>query len=339
MKKAAKKTTALAVRKKAHVSKALVRRPWVEVMATDRQLDTAIETINKAVQVLSDEVPTNAIGLVEIKLTKKEELVLAREVRVSDVSIKPSGQPYLSHPVYTRWFNDAFGRLGWSLVAQSKPKQLANAVVVPYLLYVHGKPVAFAWGEQEYHEKNREQTYGDALEATNASALRRCAKRIGVGLELWNKQWLGTFIAAHTVRVKVQRKDDRGYAKRLWRLKTDAPFYDEIGASPVSVDDETGEVVERGSRSNPRPPASAKPKIPITQVGRDGTGRGQVGRLFAIIKNAGRSHDEVKKWLISRYGIEHTRDITQDIYDDICAAIEKPGELGPGSAREPGAEG
>lgn len=143
---------------------------------------------------LGDDVMLGAIGLVEIKFTEKEEAVLSRAVPLNEVLVKPGGQVYLSHPTYTRWFNEAFGRGGWALVPSAKPMKSVNQVVVPYVLYIHGKPAAFAWGEQEYFETNKQQTYGDALEATVASAMRRCAKRLGVGLELWDKAWGEEFL-------------------------------------------------------------------------------------------------------------------------------------------------
>ena len=60
------------------------------------------------------------------------------------------------------------------------------------MLFVHGKPVAFATGEQDYFETNERQTYGDALEATMSSALRRFCKHLGMGLELLDKDLIPT---------------------------------------------------------------------------------------------------------------------------------------------------
>jgi hypothetical protein len=89
----------------------------------------------------------------------------------------------------------------------AKPLKSGNSVVQPYVLYIHGKPVAFAMGEQEYFEGNKEQTYGDALEATVASALRRCMKRLGIGLELWDRAWVDNFMAEQGVHVQIENKD------------------------------------------------------------------------------------------------------------------------------------
>lgn len=276
--------------------------------------------------VLGEDATMGALGLVEVTLTDREEAVLAQAVQVTDVLVKPTGQAYLSHPSYTRWFNNAFGRTGWALVQKSKPLKSGNSIVAPYILYVHGQPVAFAYGEQEYHETNKEQTYGDALEATVASALRRCAKRLGVGLELWDKRWLRQFEATHVVKVWLKDKD-----KPAFRLKSDPPFWNEVGQ----------EGKPRGDASRGRPaterPAATNPHAndPITDD--------QVKRFWTIARRAGRTDAEIKIWLSVGYQVESTKAITRGQYEDIVHAIEHPGplQIPPGVMvdREPGWEG
>lgn len=195
-KKAAKKpSTALAVRKAPKVASVVISDPQGLMRANQVPVGQ-----------LGELATVGALGLAEIKLTDAEEKVLSEPVNISDVLLKPKvkgGPPeiaYLPHIVYTRWFHRAFGRTGWACVPTSAPKKVNNLVLVPYLLYVHGVPVAAATGEQEYHENNAQQTYGDVIESTFASALRRFAKRLGVGLELWDKRWLETHFGKRAVR-------------------------------------------------------------------------------------------------------------------------------------------
>lgn len=149
-----------------------------------------------------------ALGLAELKLTDKEETVLARAVNPADILVRDGGIAYLPHIVYTRWFGEAFGRTGWSIVPTSRPQRVGNVVLIPYLLYVHGVPVAAATGEHEYHESNSRQTYGDVIESTVACALRRCAKRLGVGLEMWDKAWLAQHVGGNAKRRQQVRGED-----------------------------------------------------------------------------------------------------------------------------------
>lgn len=271
------------------------------------------------VNTLGEDATLGALGLVEVKLTAKEEEILSRPVNVEDILIKPTGQPYLSHPAYTKWFNEAFGRLGWMLVPRSKPLRQVDGrkiqVVCPYILYIHGTPAAFAMGEHEFFDNNAEQSYGDALEATVASALRRCAKRLGVGLELWDKKFLDDFM--ETRCVKVWRGED---TRPSWRLKDAAPFWNE--RERTDRDD------ERGSQDRQHQPR--RPSVPL--AGSDGRGgqvisEKQLGRLWTIARRTKRTDAEVHSWLKRRYNLEHSRDIPRGRYDEICNWLEQRGPL------------
>ena len=49
----------------------------------------------------------------------------------------------------------------------------------------------------------------------------------------------------------------------------------------------------------------------------------QQKRLFAIAMKAGWSKDALKDWLQAHYGLEHSRDIPRDRYDELVAAVEQ----------------
>lgn len=180
-----------------------------------------------------------ALGLVELKLTDDEERTCNEAVNPDDVAWRASKRngpldiPYLPHHIYTRWFNRAFGRTGWNLVPIGKPtKSDTNVVLLPYVLHVHKLPVAFAWGEQEYFptkadgSENRAQTYGDVIESTVGSALRRCAKHLGVGLELWDKRWTETLKGRESKQEKRRNGNTRPPAP-VEHADLDLPITDE----------------------------------------------------------------------------------------------------------------
>lgn len=267
--------------------------------------------------VLGEEAAIGQLGLAELKLTAEENAVLDEGVPVDRVLVKPSGNGviYLSHPDYTKWFNRAFGRLGWSLVPAAAPKKSGNLVVRDYLLFVHGKAVAFATGEQDYFDNNPEQTYGDALEATVASALRRCAKRLGVGLELWDKEWCNRFLADRCVRVNLAT------GKSAWRRKSDPPFWNEQGGSKAATRQPAP-----AARPKPVDATHAKTDDPITEEQRK--------RLWDLVKRVGRDKEDVREWLEFRYRIAASKDLKRRDYDEACAFIEARGPLP--AAREPG---
>ena len=47
----------------------------------------------------------------------------------------------------------------------------------------------------------------------------------------------------------------------------------------------------------------------------------QSKRFFAIAKKTGATNDQIKDWLSREFGFEHTKDITVDVYDDICTRV------------------
>ena len=281
---APKKATALAVRKKAPA-------PLIRIQDPTGALTQHVGQLGELATV-------GALGLAELRLTPEEDQILGEPVNPADVLLKPKvkgGPPeiaYLPHIVYTRWFHRAFGRTGWACVPTAAPKKVNNLILVPYLLYVHGVPVAAATGEQEYHETNLQQTYGDVIESTVASALRRFAKRLGVGLELWDKRWLEANFGKRAVRGRrdevVEAEVERGESFRSF-----------VGAEPVSSQ-----------------PESTK----ITNAQRK--------RLTDIAERAGRDASEVRLWLKKRFGAaDGSKDVRQSDYAEVCRCLEARGAL------------
>lgn len=278
-------------------------------------------------RVLTDDVNIGMLGIVECKFTPEEEAVLAEHVPEDEIRIKPTktGAIYLSHPSYTRWFNRAFGRAGWALVPSQKPMLSNNTALQPYVLYVHGKAIAYAMGEQEYQPSNKEQTYGDVLEGTNASALRRCAKRLGIGLELWDREWSQDWLHKFGVLVKVN-KAKRGQPEDIayqWRRKVDRPFWNEIDGRHNAAVPESDRPPARQERAPARAqlPAASNPKAdhPITTD--------MLTQLWTRARATGRPDEDIKTWLARDYNLTSSRDIKRKDYEDIIRSIEHPGPL------------
>ncbi len=326
-------STALAVRKPSPV-----QTLRIQVNDPERLLPAKVakelETIHAGV--LGETATTENLGLVELKLTEQEELILSEPINADEVLVKPNGVPYLSHPSYTKWFIRAFGRLGWSLVPKATPKKAESGssvqVIVPYILYVHGHPVAFAQGEQEYFPKNRDQSFGDAIEATVASALRRCAKHLGVGLELWDKKWLYDFLTTRCIQVKVRDRD--GKAQTKWRLKDGPPLPYEIAGPGVDMNpgasyggddwrEELEQPVSQGSTVTPR----VAPNAGTTDKDGDKISEPQRRRLATIATKAGRNMADVKLYLQKVWKVSSSKDLTRRDYDRVCAALEAKGPL------------
>lgn len=251
---------------------------------------------------------TGGVGMGTVKLSVAERKIISRAVSRPDVRVLPdSGLAYLPHLYYTRWLNEAFGPTGWGIAPAAKPMKIDNLIIVPHILYIRGVAVAWANGAAEYHEKNKRQTYDDVLESTVAYSLRRCCKRLGMALELWDKRWLAQFLALDCIKVQT----DKGPA---WRRKDDPPFDNEKG--PTSR----------------RAPAPRDVVHDAEIVGDDGNGKAkitndEVKRLVGIWRAAGRSDADVQLWLKKKYGYTSTKDIKRFDYTRIERELTARGEL------------
>jgi hypothetical protein len=85
-----------------------------------------------------------------------------------------------------------------------------------------------------------------------------------------------------------------------------------------------------GQRKPPAKPSPEKTAPPPAAHHSQSTERitdGQRRRLGVVIHNSGRGIEEVKDWLQRRYNVTKSEQITRNVYDDICRAIEAPGTL------------
>lgn len=332
-----KQTTALAkrpvVKKKAAPRPMLAKRKQAVRTAPKAAPQPPQQEIERVERTIGDEVIIGDFGIEEVTFTANEEAVLSRPFDVNELRVKPDsgGAVYIPHANLTRRCIEAFGRTGYHLVPASRPQIGQGTVVVPYRLFVHGKPVAFSYGEQDFHENNRNQSYGDAIEATQASGLRRCLKRLGVALELWDKEFTEAFLSEYCVkvpvRVKMRQRDgtDNEETRYQWRRKIDPPFWNEIKPGRHVTQDEHSQ----GPAPNKPVYSDGKGEEKITE--------NQVDRLWTIARKRGRHEQELRDYLLT-FGYNSTRDIKRKHYEDIISAIEHPGALS-GTRREPGQEG
>lgn len=247
---------------------------------------------------------TGGVGIGTVKLTAAERKMISRDVVQADVRVLPdSGLAYLPHLYYTRWLNDVFGPTGWGIVPMSAPKKVDTLIIIPHALYIRGVAVAWAYGAAEYFEKNKRQTYDDVLESTVAYSLRRCCKRLGMALELWDKRWLSKFLAIDCVQVQT----DKG---PRWRRKDDAPLDGErAGNKPLE-----GRVVY-----DPPAGGDGNDKAKISEA--------QARRLVKMWRTAGRADADVQLWLTKKYGYAATSSIKRFDYDRIERELIRPGTL------------
>lgn len=133
-----------------------------------------------------------------LQVNQQQSDIIFAPVAPNEVLVKPDGLVYLSWTKYASRLSRAFGT-SWGLVPQGMPKMSNNNLVVwPFHLIIKGIYCGFAIGEQEYIPNNKRMTYGEACEGAKSNALTRLCKALGIGLELWDKAFVNTWLNLYT---------------------------------------------------------------------------------------------------------------------------------------------
>lgn len=152
-----------------------------------------------------------------LEMSETQQGILYAPIQDRDVYIKPDGLVYLSWIKYAERLTKAFTGTGWAMLPQGMPKILNNKLVVwGFHLIIKGVYCGFAIGEQEYYENGR-MSYGEACEGAKSNALMRLCKALGIGLELWDKQFIEDWLNKYA-----QKKWDEEKRKYIWSLKPGA---------------------------------------------------------------------------------------------------------------------
>ena len=163
--------------------------------------------------------------------TEQQTAILTKAVNVEDLEILPSGEIYASQVFYRRRLNEAFRPGGWGLRRWGKMIKQDKFICRDYALFIAGRLIAVAMGEAKYQPGKSRKSYASALEACKSNALMRCCKDIGVASECWDRKFTNQFKKEYCVAVwRDGYKDpESGKNRPCWRLRSDSPFYDEIG--------------------------------------------------------------------------------------------------------------
>lgn len=163
-----------------------------------------------------------------LKLTKEQEQALYAPVQDSDVYIKPDGLIYLSWIKYAGRLTKAFSGTGWTMLPQGMPKGHNNMIIWGFHLVINGIYCGFAIGEQQYFANGR-MTYGEACEGAKSNALMRLCKALGIGLELWDKEFIDRWLNNYAKK-EWDASANQGQGKYKWSLKPNA-----FGTAPANL--------------------------------------------------------------------------------------------------------
>jgi hypothetical protein len=155
-----------------------------------------------------------------LELTKEQNDILFAPLKDNEIYIKPDGLIYLTWTKYASRLSRAFGT-SWTLVPQGMPKISDNNLIIwGFHLIVKGIYCGFSIGEQQYHD-NKRMSYGEACEGAKSNALTRLCKSLGIGLELWDKQFINEWLSKYADK-KWDQQAGGGRGRYEWFLKPNA---------------------------------------------------------------------------------------------------------------------
>lgn len=213
-----------------------------------------------------------------LELTEEQKNSLYEPIKDSDVYIKPDGLVYLSWIKYSGRLTKAFTGTGWAMLPQGMPKAQNNLVIWGFHLVIKGVYCGFAIGEQQFFENGR-MTFGEACEGAKSNALMRLCKGLGIGLELWDKEFIEKWLAAYA-----NKKWDDEKRKYLWSLKPNAFGTATTPNTPTTPPVQATQQVQPMRPPEPTPEPTSTPVFQIINKGKE---------KQKIAKNIKKSTDDI----------------------------------------------
>lgn len=155
-------------------------------------------------------------GIAAGALPDKAIAVLLAPVVDSEVEIRSfDGLIYVPGVRYRDRLNKALGPGAWGIHPRGITVQGAF-VCYRGSLYILGRFISEAIGENRYVENNAQMSYAAAAEAAKTDCIVRCCKDLGMFSQLWDPAFGREWIAKHAEKVggKWARKEDSFYQPR-----------------------------------------------------------------------------------------------------------------------------
>lgn len=288
------------------------------------------------------------VGIASGPFTDEVVKILMAPVATDDIEIRPDGLIYLPEIKYRRILNRAFGPGAWSLLPINiNIDKQANMLYYKGALFVYGRFVSEAIGEQQYFPENDRMSYATAAESAKSNCLMRCCKDLGIASELWDPTFIARWKAENAVEVWVQnvgKGQGSGSKKKMWRKRTSPPidmwpWKEEAGgydrrsdAKPDAVTIEKPrfrEGLEQSIGAEREAPVEAPRErqtyeTPPTRSPAIITFK-QAKRFGAIARDNGWTKEDIEG-LLTREGFVSAEEITRNAYDRLCGIVEMPPE-------------
>ncbi len=296
------------------------------------------------------------VGIAAQPFTAEQAELLLQTIGDDQVEIRPDGLIYLPEIRYRRILNKTFGPGAWAVMPRSIDLG-DNMLYYRGALFIHGRFVSEAIGEQQYFPNNDRMSYATAAEAAKSNCLVRCCKDIGIASDLWDPTFVRQWLATYAVEVWCQNRQDPHKRKKFWR-KRSAPAVDFWPW--VEMDGEKGGAQQAPAKGRDAAPAQAKqapaprptevPQRPAVVAEPKQTasesessapaptpvsaGAGekrlispkQAGRFRAISRVHNWRDRELQR-LLALFRFGSVEEVTRDAYEELCGILVEPAEL------------
>lgn len=236
------------------------------------------------------------VGIASVAVDEPAAVILGRACDPADLDILPTGEVYLSQVGYRRRLNEAFRPGGWALRPLSPPTKVNGTLIQEWALYAGGRFLASAWGEADYHEQNKRQSYATALESLKSNALMRTCKDLGIAAECWDRHFTEPW--KETWAVKVWRAEIKnrkgGQGEYQWRRKDAAPFYDERQSQATAIQTQKPVAIQPTR-------ATSTPQPSVKGIAHDAAD-GDIYHITKIVNLKEGKNTKGERWIV--YGIE-----------------------------------
>jgi len=156
------------------------------------------EPERQMVKAPSGHAPGSTEGLATIKFAEKEREALTRPVDPeTEAEIRPDGIVFMPAVIVRKRLDEAIGPGRWALRQERDPFYDAETRECCYdgSLWIDGKYAARAIGGCSWRPGNTRMGKSDAIEGAKSDCLKRCAKDLGIGADLWTPAWQRQFVA------------------------------------------------------------------------------------------------------------------------------------------------
>lgn len=299
------------------------------------------ESIHKGSELIDQDLPTGATpadgesrapfqihpysGIAAEPFTAGQAAILQEPLDHEQVEIRPDGLLYLPEIRYRRILNRAFGPGAWALMPRSIDTE-DNMLYYRGALFVHGRFVSEAIGEQQYYPSNDRMSYATAAESAKSNCLVRCCKDLGIASELWDPNYVREWLARNAAQVWCTNRQDLQKRKKFWRKKS-APAIDmwpwleaadggQVGRSEGREAD--APVSDHGRQAAYSPATGNHDRRPISPR--------QAGRFRAISRVHDWKEREVQR-LLAQHRFSSVEEITRDAYEGLCSILVDENEL------------